>query len=128
MTREICPHVRHGVAALALLAFVITPSIALAQTPSIDRIASEGTLFTDYYAEQSCTAGCSSFITGQIQRRRRAQDAGNRTAEQVTGTVPAYWEGKGKSLSVEVPMCSGRSWKCKTLSAYPLRSIDLHVN
>lgn len=34
-------------------------------TPNIDRIAKEGMLFTDYYAEQSCTAGRSSFITGQ---------------------------------------------------------------
>lgn len=35
------------------------------QTPNIDRIASEGMLFTDYYGEQSCTAGRSAFITGQ---------------------------------------------------------------
>ena len=34
-------------------------------TPNIDRIASEGALFTDYYGEQSCTAGRSAFITGQ---------------------------------------------------------------
>ena len=39
------------------------------RTPNIDRIASEGALFTDYYAEQSCTAGRSSFITGQIPFR-----------------------------------------------------------
>lgn len=35
------------------------------QTPNIDRIANEGMMFTDYYAEQSCTAGRSSFILGQ---------------------------------------------------------------
>ncbi|WP_375749794.1 arylsulfatase [Vibrio sp. HN007] len=35
------------------------------KTPNIDRIANEGMKFTDYYAEQSCTAGRSSFITGQ---------------------------------------------------------------
>ena len=34
-------------------------------TPNIDRIANEGMLFTDYYGEQSCTAGRSAFITGQ---------------------------------------------------------------
>ncbi|WP_018970432.1 arylsulfatase [Rubritalea marina] len=34
-------------------------------TPNIDRIAKEGMLFTDYYGEQSCTAGRSSFIMGQ---------------------------------------------------------------
>jgi arylsulfatase len=35
------------------------------QTPNIDRIANEGMIFTDYYGEQSCTAGRSSFVTGQ---------------------------------------------------------------
>jgi len=35
------------------------------RTPNIDRIASEGMLFTDSYGEQSCTAGRASFITGQ---------------------------------------------------------------
>ena len=35
------------------------------KTPNIDRIAEEGMVFTDYYGEQSCTAGRSSFITGQ---------------------------------------------------------------
>ncbi|MEN8166306.1 MAG: arylsulfatase [Pseudomonadota bacterium] len=35
------------------------------QTPNIDRIAKEGTTFTDYYGEQSCTAGRASFIMGQ---------------------------------------------------------------
>ena len=35
------------------------------KTPNIDRIAHEGMMFTDYYAENSCTAGRSSFITGQ---------------------------------------------------------------
>ena len=35
------------------------------RTPSIDRIAQEGALFTDYYAQQSCTAGRAAFITGQ---------------------------------------------------------------
>ncbi|KRE20599.1 arylsulfatase [Bosea sp. Root483D1] len=35
------------------------------KTPNIDRIAKEGMLFTDYYAENSCTAGRSTFITGQ---------------------------------------------------------------
>jgi len=34
-------------------------------TPNIDRVAKEGALFTDYYAQQSCTAGRSAFITGQ---------------------------------------------------------------
>ncbi|MGB8340795.1 MAG: arylsulfatase [Chthoniobacterales bacterium] len=39
------------------------------QTPNIDRVAREGMLFTDYYGEQSCTAGRASFITGQCGLR-----------------------------------------------------------
>jgi len=39
------------------------------QTPNIDRVAREGMMFTDYYAEQSCTAGRASFITGQAGLR-----------------------------------------------------------
>jgi arylsulfatase A-like enzyme len=39
------------------------------RTPNIDRIGQEGIMFTDYYAEQSCTAGRSTFITGQSAYR-----------------------------------------------------------
>ncbi len=39
------------------------------QTPNIDRVAKAGVMFTDYYAEQSCTAGRASFITGQCGLR-----------------------------------------------------------
>jgi arylsulfatase A-like enzyme len=39
------------------------------KTPNIDRIAKEGMMFTDYYAENSCTAGRSTFITGQSCKR-----------------------------------------------------------
>ncbi len=35
------------------------------RTPNIDRVANEGIAFTDYYAQQSCTAGRAAFITGQ---------------------------------------------------------------
>src|SRR5262245_14496321 len=35
------------------------------RTPNIDRIAKEGAMFTDWYGEQSCTAGRAAFITGQ---------------------------------------------------------------
>src|SRR5712672_2547573 len=35
------------------------------RTPNIDRVAAEGVTFTDYYAQQSCTAGRACFITGQ---------------------------------------------------------------
>jgi arylsulfatase len=52
------------------------------QTPNIDRIAEEGALFTDYYAEQSCTAGRASFITGQIPFRVGLSKVGMPGAKQ----------------------------------------------
>ncbi len=85
--------------ALALLAFFLPASQALAQgkqpnivvimgddigmwnigayhrglmagsTPNLDKIAAEGMLFTDYYAEASCTAGRANFITGELPIR-----------------------------------------------------------
>ena len=39
------------------------------RTPNIDRIANEGAIFTDYYGQQSCTAGRAAFITGQSPAR-----------------------------------------------------------
>src|ERR1019366_5696777 len=39
------------------------------RTPNIDRIANEGAILTDYYGQQSCTAGRSAFITGQSPLR-----------------------------------------------------------
>ncbi len=38
--------------------------LMVGETPNIDRIAHEGAMFTDYYAEQSCTAGRTAFFTG----------------------------------------------------------------
>jgi arylsulfatase len=48
---------------------VFTKGMMGYRTPNIDRIANEGMLFTDYYGEQSCTAGRASFITGQCGLR-----------------------------------------------------------
>lgn len=39
------------------------------RTPNIDQLANEGAIFTDYYAEASCTAGRANFITGQLPIR-----------------------------------------------------------
>ena len=52
------------------------------KTPNIDRIAAEGALFTDYYAEQSCTAGRASFITGQLPFRVGLSKVGMPGAKQ----------------------------------------------
>ena len=39
------------------------------RTPNLDKLASQGMLFTDYYAEASCTAGRANFITGELPIR-----------------------------------------------------------
>ena len=39
------------------------------RTPNIDQLAAEGMLFTDYYAEASCTAGRANFVTGELPIR-----------------------------------------------------------
>jgi arylsulfatase len=51
-------------------------------TPNIDRIAKEGALFTDYYAQQSCTAGRAAFITGQTPFRTGLLKVGMPAAKQ----------------------------------------------
>src|SRR5215831_353362 len=39
------------------------------KTPNLDQLAADGMMFTDYYAEASCTAGRAAFITGQLPIR-----------------------------------------------------------
>ncbi|GHB32684.1 arylsulfatase [Salinicola rhizosphaerae] len=63
------------------------------QTPNIDRIANEGMMFTDYYGEQSCTAGRSSFITGQSVFR--------------TGLSKVGMPGAAEGMSIEDPTIAG---------------------
>ena len=48
------------------------------RTPNIDRIAREGAMLTDYYGENSCTAGRSAFITGQHPVRTGLTRVGRR--------------------------------------------------
>ena len=59
------------------------------KTPNIDRVANEGMLFTDYYAEQSCTAGRASFITGQAGLR--------------TGLTKVGMPGAKEGMKAEIP-------------------------
>src|SRR5882757_2461380 len=51
-------------------------------TPNIDRIAKEGALFTDHYAQQSCTAGRAAFILGQTPFRTGLLKVGMPAAKQ----------------------------------------------
>ncbi|MEN8753978.1 MAG: sulfatase-like hydrolase/transferase, partial [Desulfobacterales bacterium] len=74
------------------------------RTPNIDRIAKEGMLFTDFYGEQSCTAGRSSFIPGQSVCRtglskvgRPGADLGLRTEDPtIAGLLKAQGYATGQ--------------------------------
>ena len=55
--------------------------IMAGKTPRLDQMAAEGTLFTDYYAEASCTAGRANFITGQLPIRTGLTTVGQAGAE-----------------------------------------------
>ena len=57
------------------------------KTPNIDRIAKEGIIFTDYYGEQSCTAGRSSFILGQSVFRSGLSKVGLPGAKEGINTL-----------------------------------------
>ncbi len=69
------------------------------RTPNIDRIAKEGMMFTDYYGEQSCTAGRSSFITGQSVFRTGLSKVGLPGADlglrEEDPTIAALLKGQG---------------------------------
>jgi arylsulfatase len=60
---------------------VFTKGVMGYRTPNIDRVAEEGMLFTDYYAEQSCTAGRAAFIMGQSVYRSGLSKVGLPGAE-----------------------------------------------
>jgi arylsulfatase len=51
------------------------------KTPNLDKLASEGMLFTDYYAEASCTAGRANFITGELPLRTGLTTVGQAGAD-----------------------------------------------
>ncbi|HEY6485777.1 MAG TPA: arylsulfatase [Candidatus Cybelea sp.] len=55
--------------------------IMASRTPNLDRLASEGMRFTDYYAEASCTAGRANFITGELPIRTGLTTVGQAGAQ-----------------------------------------------
>src|SRR5262245_63957989 len=52
------------------------------KTPNLDKLASQGMRFTDYYAEASCTAGRANFITGEIPLRTGLTTVGQAGADR----------------------------------------------
>jgi len=61
------------------------------RTPNLDKVAAEGMLFTDYYAEASCTAGRANFITGELPIR-----TGDRTQRNGVRHRPVRQEPPGR--------------------------------
>jgi len=57
------------------------------RTPNIDRIANEGAILTDYYGQQSCTAGRAAFITGQSPMRMRGCEQADSTPSGLHGRI-----------------------------------------
>jgi arylsulfatase len=51
------------------------------KTPNLDKLASQGMMFTDYYAEASCTAGRANFITGELPIRTGLTTVGQAGAD-----------------------------------------------
>ena len=75
------------------------------RTPNIDRIAKDGAMFTDWYGQQSCTAGRAAFITGQSPIRTGLTKVG----------LPGAPEGM-KAEDRPSPRCSSR-WAMQRVSS-----------
>jgi len=87
------------------------------QTPNIDRIAREGMMFTDAYGQNSCTAGRSTFITGQSPYR--------------TGLLKVGLPGATEGLQIEDPTIAGllkeRGYTTGQFGKNHLGDLDLHL-
>src|SRR4029450_8563881 len=71
--------------------------LMVGETPNIDKIGQEGALFTDYYAEQSCTAGRNAFFTGMHPLR--------------TGMIPPQLPGSPSYLRPGFEISIGSQYK-----------------
>ena len=87
------------------------------KTPNIDRIAKEGALFTDWYGQQSCTAGRASFITGQV---------GFRTGMLKVG-LPGAKEGLQARDVTIAELLKARGYKTGQFGKNHLGDLDEHL-
>ena len=87
------------------------------KTPNIDRIAKEGALFTDWYGQQSCTAGRASFITGQV---------GFRTGMLKVG-LPGAKEGLQARDVTIAELLKARGYKTGQFGKNHLGDLDAHL-
>jgi arylsulfatase len=87
------------------------------KTPNIDRIAREGGLFTDWYGQQSCTAGRAAFITGQV---------GFRTGMLKVG-LPGAKEGLQARDVTIAELLKARGYKTGQFGKNHLGDLDEHL-
>ena len=87
------------------------------KTPNIDRIAKEGALFTDWYGQQSCTAGRAAFITGQV---------GFRTGMLKVG-LPGAKEGLQARDVTIAELLKARGYKTGQFGKNHLGDLDEHL-
>ena len=81
---------------------VFTKGMMGYKTPNIDRMANEGMLFTDYYAEQSCTAGRAAFMFGQSVFRSGLSKVGCREPSSAPRGRPHH-----RGISQAAGLCHG---------------------
>ena len=87
------------------------------KTPNIDRIAKEGALFTDWYGQQSCTAGRACFITGQV---------GFRTGMLKVG-LPGAKEGLKARDATIAELLKGQGYNTGQFGKNHLGDLDEHL-
>jgi len=94
------------------------------KTPNIDRIAKEGMMFTDYYAENSCTAGRSTFITGQVCLRTGLCKVGIPGATVGLATQPASSARtiSGTAMNIFRPNTASMNSLATSITSTPKRS------
>ena len=78
------------------------------RTPNLDKLAKEGMLFTDYYAEASCTAGRANFITGELPIRTGMTTVGQAGAKTGYQRRPARSPPRSKRRATP-PVSSART-------------------
>jgi sulfatase-like protein len=105
------------------------------KTPNLDKIAKEGMLFTDYYAEASCTAGRANFITGELPIRTGMTTVGQAGASPARAKLRSLSSlpgshSKAERISFRQPSASRRStmtgrcgWNIRCTPNWPSRSI-----
>src|SRR5690349_20514328 len=89
------------------------------KTPNIDRIAKEGMMFTDYYAENSCTAGRSSFITGQSPFRTGLSKVGAPGAAQGLQPGTSLLRRRSSHSATQLGSLVKTTWAIATNSCRP---------